>query len=187
MFAAIPRNAHAPRPGNRRDRVVDLELYYELIAAIQAVPRATVDGLARGLVELLLSKARALRAASERERASERARAGIRTIRRLQLIRRHAVPRLGVLYWSLESQSKHVYKYMQSQSRAPNCARWHARIPDTAQRGCSTATSAGTVHVRYIYVHVHDTGHKALCPVSRPQNPGIMLDDGAGIHAWYMQ
>ena len=27
-----------------------------------------------------------------------------------------------------------------------------------------------------------DTGHKALCPVSRPENPGIMLDDGAGIH-----
>ena len=32
-----------------------------------------------------------------------------------------------------------------------------------------------------------DAGHKALCPASRPQNPGIMLDDGAGIHAWYMQ
>jgi superfamily II DNA or RNA helicase len=64
-FAAIPRNARAPRPGNRRDRVVDLELYYELIAAIQAVPRATVDGLARGLVELLLSEARALRAAGK--------------------------------------------------------------------------------------------------------------------------
>ena len=32
-----------------------------------------------------------------------------------------------------------------------------------------------------------DNGHKALCPLSRPQNPGIMLDDGAGIHAWYMQ
>ena len=31
-----------------------------------------------------------------------------------------------------------------------------------------------------------DNGHKALCPLSRPQNPGIMLDDGAGIHAWYM-
>ena len=30
-------------------------------------------------------------------------------------------------------------------------------------------------------------GLRALCPVSRPQNPGIMLDDGAGIHAWYMQ
>ena len=32
-----------------------------------------------------------------------------------------------------------------------------------------------------------DNGHKALCPLSRLQNPGIMLDDGAGIHAWYMQ
>eukprot|EP01043_Picozoa_sp_COSAG02_P052669 COSAG02_NODE_5710_length_4103_cov_12.837662_1_plen_111_part_00 len=25
-----------------------------------------------------------------------------------------------------------------------------------------------------------DNGHKALCPLSRPRNPGIMLDDGAG-------
>ena len=30
-----------------------------------------------------------------------------------------------------------------------------------------------------------DNGHKALCPLSRPRNPGIMLDDGAGMHAWY--
>eukprot|EP01043_Picozoa_sp_COSAG02_P016650 COSAG02_NODE_737_length_17855_cov_18.729049_10_plen_100_part_00 len=30
-----------------------------------------------------------------------------------------------------------------------------------------------------------ENGHKALCPLSRPRTPGIVLDDGAGIHAWY--
>jgi trehalose-6-phosphate synthase len=33
------------------------------------------------------------------------------------------------------------------------------------------------------YVNVNREFHEALCPLSRPQNPGIMLDDGAGIHA----
>ena len=32
------------------------------------------------------------------------------------------------------------------------------------------------------------SGIRALCPVSRPPNPGIMLDDdGVGMHALYMQ
>ena len=39
----------------------------------------------------------------------------------------------------------------------------------SGQEGCAVLCHCG----------LFDNGHKALCPLSRPQNPGIMLDDGA--------